>query len=336
MALFINASVSPTVSNVRLCWQVGGTVAPIVPFPGGGAMPGSDYPGIPLGGAASMGDVRGLSSGEIRFYAIDAENLARLEQGQTQTTTCDHLICGQGSGLPSSCLRYDLDYWPAAALPALDASDPQSVLALTGCLATALDPTASLTRCGSSWDAVEGNLRVELAHLQPAPPLDAGQLSFQVALLSPALAEALGDGGALVSFGTEDGGTPVATLGFEDDVEPAGSVGTVSLGTSLAVFGSRGFGVDAPGLANGAGREWMSLVQAQQLVDPTQDPAVFFGQPRTYLVAVVGDPGSPHAFTSTDAGYDGTGLHVLVIATPQPEAPDAGAPEDAGAEAAGE
>jgi hypothetical protein len=45
---------------------------------------------------------------------------------------------------------------------------------------------------------------------------------------------------------------------------------------------------------------------------------VFFGQPRTYVVAVLGDPTAPPAFG--DGGFDGTGLHLLVLATPAPGA----------------
>src|SRR5580658_3023327 len=40
--LFVQAS--PSLPDVRLCWAVGGTIASIVPFPGSGAMPGSNYP----------------------------------------------------------------------------------------------------------------------------------------------------------------------------------------------------------------------------------------------------------------------------------------------------
>jgi hypothetical protein len=61
----------------------------------------------------------------------------------------------------------------------------------------------------------------------------------------------------------------------------------------------------------------MSLAQAQQLVDPTADPSVFFGQNRTYVVAVLGDPSAPHAFTSGGV-YDGRGLHLLVVPSAAP------------------
>jgi hypothetical protein len=104
----------------------------------------------------------------------------------------------------------------------------------------------------------------------------------------------------------------------------------------LPGYGQLGFAVDVPGFDGGAGHVWMSLADSQQLVDPTEDPTQFFGQPRTYLVAVLGDPNAPHAFAPVtgDAGYDGRGLHVLVVAAPSPdsgagEAGDAGVLDDA-------
>src|SRR5450755_1339213 len=72
-ALFVQAS--PSLPDVRLCWETGVAVAPVVPFPGDGVMPGSNYPGVPLGGVAQMSDARPLASA-FQLYAIDAENLA--------------------------------------------------------------------------------------------------------------------------------------------------------------------------------------------------------------------------------------------------------------------
>lgn len=313
-ALFVQAS--PSLPDVRVCWAVGTDVTSDVPFPGSGAMPGSNYPGIPLGGALADDDATDLLGGPVTLYAIDAENLARIEQEEPTPFTCNQLICGAGPDPAVPCLRANEDYWPVQALPAGALTrGATNVVAMSGCLPSALDPAASVARCGAEWTALAGNLHAEVAHVAPTATADAGELAFQAVLLSPALASALGDAGAVVSFGGPDGGTPVATLATEDDVEPPVAA-VVSLGAGLAVFGELGFSVDAPGVTGG--REWMSLAQAQQLVDPTQDPTVFFGQPRTYVVAVLGDPTAPPAFG--DGGFDGTGLHLLVLATPAPGA----------------
>jgi hypothetical protein len=65
----------------------------------------------------------------------------------------------------------------------------------------------------------------------------------------------------------------------------------------------------------------MSLAEAQSLVAPGMDPRSYYGNgAATYVVAVMGDPASPHAVdTSGDAGYDGRGLHVLVLPSQPPQ-----------------
>jgi len=322
-ALFVQAS--PSLPDVRLCWGTGVTVAQVVPFPGDGVMPGSNYPGVPLGGVAPMGDASALVGG-FQLYAIDAENLARIEQSQPAPYTCDQLICGQGTNQSSPCLRYNFDYWPVATSSAGLQSGTSNVVALSGCLPGALDPGASTTLCGASWTAMSGNLNAQILQLQNGVG-PAGELAVQAAQLSPGLAALVGDGGsAVVSFGTQGAAdaSTVATLQGEG-VLAAPSV--VSLGAGLSAYGQLGFAVDVQGFDGGAGHLWMSLADSQQLVDPTQDPTQFFGQPRTYLLAVLGDPNAPHAFSSGgDAGYDGKGLHVLVVAAPAPivDAGDAG------------
>jgi hypothetical protein len=155
--------------------------------------------------------------------------------------------------------------------------------------------------------------------------VSAGNIAVQAAQLSPGVAALVADAGAaVVSFGAQDASTPglVAKLGNEGDLQPP-LPQSLTLGSDLAAFGTVGFSVDVPGLDGGGGHVWMSLAESQQLVDPTQDPAQFFGQPRTYLVAVLGDPSAPPAFAPA-GGYDGKGLHLLVVATPAAGPSDGG------------
>jgi hypothetical protein len=314
-ALFVQAS--PSLPDVRLCWGTGTTAASIVPFPGDGVMPGSNYPGIPLGGVASMSDASALTS-EFLLYAIDAENLARIEQNQPTPHTCDELICPQGSStLP--CLRYNLDYWPVTTSPVALQSGANNVVALGGCLPSALDPAASATLCGASWTATAGNLEAQILPLASGGGAGS-QLAVQAAQLSPGLAALVGDGGsAVVSFGAQ-GSADASTVATLQGEGVLATPALVSVGIGLSVYGELGFAVDVPGFDGGAGHLWMSLADSQQLVDPTQDPTQFFGQSRPYLLAVLGDPNAPHAFASGgDAGYDGKGLHVLVVAAPAPQ-----------------
>jgi hypothetical protein len=273
-----------------------------------------------------MSDATSLAGGGVILYAVDAENLARIDQGHSPPYTCDKLVCGQGLNLTPPCLRYNLDYWPVASASGAGVlQDTDNVVALSGCLPAALDPAATVARCGADWTDVGGNLHADVLQLVPGGTSAAGFLAVQAAQLSPGLAQLLGsDAGAVVSFGAEDGGStlPVATVSTEGTLAPS-LPQTVHVGTGLASYASLGFAVDVPGLDGGAGHVWMSLDDALQLVDPTQDPTQFFGAPRTYLVAVLGDPNAPHAFTP-GAPYDGKGLHLLVLAAP--DAPALGDP----------
>jgi hypothetical protein len=338
-AVFVQGS--PSLPDVRLCFAPSGSVLHTAPFPGAGEMPGSNYPGVPLGGAASMGDATELAHPTVILYAIDAQNLARLDEGLANQYTCDQLVCPGGGGPP--CLRPNLDYWSVPMASGVYQGRP-NVVALSGCLPAALDPAATTDRCGSSWTALSGNLHADVVPLS-GTFAGAGQIAVQAAQLSPSIGALFaagtadagdagpadgnaGDGeagppadaaavGAVITFGEQDAGdaSVIAVLTTEGSLQ--GSPQLVTVGSSLAAYGSLGFAVDVPGLEGGAGHMWMSLAQAQQLVDPTQDPSVFFGQNRTYVVAVLGDPNAPHAFTSS-GGYDGKGLHVLVVASAAP------------------
>jgi hypothetical protein len=317
---------------VRLCWASSGTLTTSVPFPGGGVMPGSNYPGVPLGGVASLSDATPLLGADLTLYAVDAENLARLEQPQLEQgipeSTCDQIICPsqQGSNPTPPCLRYNFDYWPVSAITGGSVREGMAnVVALGGCFPSALDPNATATRCGPSWSALAGNLGAQILQLQPSAATGTERV-VQTAQLSPGLAALVGEGGtAVVTFGPQGGAdaSTVATVGSEGALS---TPSLVSIGSSLSVYGQLGFGVDVLGFDGGAGHLWMSLAESQQLVDPNEDPTLFFGQPRTYLLAVLGDPDATHAFATGDASYDGTGLHVLVMAAPPPpvDAGDAG------------
>jgi hypothetical protein len=333
---FVHAS--PSLNDARLCWtsplpgDAGATLTSVPPFPSGAPMPASNFPGLPVGGAVQLSSATALAlaslAAPVDIYAIDAEVLAR-EVGTTSPGSCEAVVCLQNSSQnpTAPCLRPNKDYWHVGTLPryAIATSGP-TIVALTGCLGTALDPAAGTARCGSDWDAVTGNLHVEVIRVASssgsatddgaAPALDGSVLSVQSALLSPALASSLADAGAVrLSFGAVMDASPLATLVTEDDVEPRRPAG-LSIGTDLATFGQIGFGVDTVGAEAGAPPYfWASLAQAQSLVDPTVDPRVYFGTGATYVALVVGDPGAPSPFAAGDASYDGRGLHVLVLSS---------------------
>ena len=332
-AVFVQGSRS--LGDVRLCWGPGGLIDPILPFPSAGAMPGSNYPGIPQGGTATFEGDAGLPIGLTTFYAIPAKLLANMAE-----LTCDQLVCPPSAPQLETCLTQYDEYWPIA--PTSGVLPGPNVIGIVGCESNGQgqDPTATTARCGADWTADAGNLRLDVARLNGPTTMSSpdggdggdagftGQLVLQATLLSPAanLVLTSSDAGLpgpelAVSFGPEvadagdggDAGSPVFELAGEGVL---GFPRTIQIGPSLAAFGQLGFSIGTTGAP--ALTEWMSLAQMQELVDPTEDPTIYFGQPRTYLLAVVGDPYATHAdSTSGDAGYDGTGLHLLLIPGPQ-------------------
>jgi hypothetical protein len=254
-----------------------------------------------------------MLSGQV--YALRAKPIA------AKPFNCSDFLCAPGSA--QNCLSQNMDYWSLGSLGSLVAGGT-NVVAIEGCLG-ADDPLASVERCGPTWNAATGNLHLEVVPISNGGSADGGLL-VQAAQLSPGLQSLAGDGGAtVVSFGVDQGDAqaPVALLAQEGELLPYFPT-ALALPADLSAFGQMGFAVDLSGSASPspAGHLWMSLAQAQQLVSPAQDPVAYYGTGGTYVVAVLGDPNAPHAFaTDADAGYDGKGLHLLLL----PAAP-AGSP----------
>src|SRR5580658_6437075 len=198
---FVHAS--PSLNDTRLCWTLpgpggAGALTGAAPFPSGAPMPASNFPGLPVGGAVQLSPAADIATasaaGPVELYAIDAEVLAR-EASSTSPSSCEAVLCLENPNPSAPCLRPNEDYWHVGTLPAssIAASGP-TFGALAGCLGTAIDSAASAARCGSSWDAVAGNLHVEVLHVATLPrgedvgaASDAGLLAVQSALLSPAI-----------------------------------------------------------------------------------------------------------------------------------------------------
>jgi hypothetical protein len=312
--VFVHASRS--LPSLRLCWDVQPGTAQS-PFPSNNEMPASNYAGIPVGGAVWLDpaiDPQTLVG--LTLYAVRAKNI----QDIAPTASCSDLIAC--SGPSNSCFTPKLDYWAVGNIQPGDLRvGATNIVAVSGCLG-ADDPLASPERCGAStWNNATGNLHLDIIPVPATAAADAGgPLMVQAAQLSPGLEALEGDAGSLVSFGAPGDASTIAQLDQEGDLLPTSPV-AVFLQGGLAEYGEVGFGVDVPGAdAGGAGHLWMSLAEAQQLVSPAQDPSVYYaGGP--YVVAVVGDPDAPHAFSGGDGGYDGKGLHVLVLPTAVQAAP---------------
>jgi hypothetical protein len=297
--------------SLRLCWLPNGGLQPA--FPSSNEMPASNYAGIPVGGAVWLGN----ASDPLQIVGSDVYALrAKLIAGES--TSCNDLVCTPGSG--PNCRMLNADYWRVGTFPAGALQvGTTNIVAVAGCLG-ADDPLASVDRCGPTWNAATGNLHLDVLPVPYAGPSVTAMLTLQAAQLSPGLQSLQGDAGVTaISFGTaaQANAQPIAQLTQEGDLLPIPAV-SLMLPSGLAVFGQLGFGVDVQGVEAGAsGHLWMSLAEAQQLVSPAQDPNTYYGG-GPYVVAVVGDPAAPHAFGTGDGGYDGKGLHVLVLPVGQP------------------
>lgn len=312
--LFVQGS--PSLGDQVFCWTVGTGQASMTdrPYPWANPMPASNYPGVPVGGAAALADASSMLGGDLTVYALDASAVASaihgLDCNATHDCSCFNLL-QSNSGVDKSA-KHQMPVIPAGTI----APGSTVVLLLRGCFGTGIDPAASVQRCGADWNASTGNLRVDAVPVPGAtlPPPSPGALAVQAAQLSPALALLAGDAGAVVSFGAQgamDAGV-VSTLSATGQVLPQAPV-QVANGIPLASYGQLGFAVDVGG---GATHLWMSLAQSLDLVDPTQDPSQYFTQPTSYLVTVIGDPAGVPPGGSPDASYDGTGLHLLVLPLP--------------------
>jgi hypothetical protein len=313
-ALMIHASAS--LPDVRLCWASGTLVTGALPFPST-VMPAANYAGIPSGGAVAMDDATELAGTATVLYAIFAEQLALLDSPGTPQQTCAQLF----TACSGPCITANTNYFalpiPVGALRIGKAN----VLAISGCYSSSNDKLASVERCGTDWSPIAGNLHVEvMTAAAPSAGADAG-LNVQAAQLSPGLAQLAVDGGsAMLSFGAEDAGdaaTTITALAGLGDVAPTSPV-RLTYPAGIATYGTVGFAVDVSSGDAGLLHLWTSLADSQRLVDPTRDPAEFFGSAQTYVVAVVGDPSAP--ITSAGANGDDTGLHVLVLPSAPPPA----------------
>jgi hypothetical protein len=319
-ALFVNAMPSALSldSAVRLCWGtpgpdggMGSATFPkgdaMKPFPSDVPMPESNYPGIPLGGAVLLADASVLEQ-PVVLVAIRALTLAQVAPDDT----CFQIFNNPSPKLPST------DYFvlSTVSLP----SHLPSLVAISGCAPLAVATNATTQACGAQWDSTYGNLHASVLNLAPSSGTP-GTLDFQVAQLSPAIADQLGDGGlAEVWFGTmQAGGSEIAAVGQEGDLAPV-TPHPVLLDGSLASYDGLGFSLVMPGADGGTRALSLSLSQAQELMNPTADPASYYGGAGTYVVALVGDPAAPPPFSSSADGgiYDGTGLHFLVAQTQGP------------------
>jgi hypothetical protein len=289
---------SPDLPDVRLCWKVGdgGYSSTDVPFPATPNAPASNYPALPVGGSVALSDEQAgtMVGNNLVITAIPASPLETVEKGVMPPRSCSVLLDPNNTGgsIIHVINTYDFD------VPDGIAPGATNLIALAG---------------------ASGNLHVDDVQLTEVDSHPPGVLPVQAALLSPILAQQLGDAGvATVSFGAPDAMAPLTTLSGEGAIAPS-TPSPLAVGDAGATYGEMGFTVDAPGPSGadgGAVHLFLTLEQSLELAQgPMVDPVAYYTQQTGYVVAIIGDPNGALPFTSGST-YDGTGLHILVL--PQP------------------
>jgi hypothetical protein len=173
---------SPNAPAVRLCFAAGtlpdGTDAkllPLSPLPSI-ARAGRPYPGLFSGSGEVLPSLGDAVKNVLVPVVVAA---SRVAGGDAGAPTCDVALAADG-GLQAGGDYFRLPPLPAGAL----AGARSLLLAVTGCLPAAFDPTADAAKCGADFNQLTGNLGLtvlELDRTVAAPD----RLGAQVAHLSP-------------------------------------------------------------------------------------------------------------------------------------------------------
>ena len=147
-AKLIVVHASPDVAAFRMCFALGGQndgsdakMGPTTPSPNNALSPGA---------GAVLPDMGDLYAQAVTPYVFVASKIP-------SSTTCDQLV---------TLLTANVDYYP---LPTIKihtfVAGTTSMIALTGCLASALDGLADTTTCGADYNAAKGNLALQIFQL---------------------------------------------------------------------------------------------------------------------------------------------------------------------------
>lgn len=327
---FVHAGAN--VFPVRLCYELDGVMQPRLPLPDDPdrPMPLTNYPGIAPGSAYEMVEMDGLleQAVEVTPVAVRADvwEVARAVDGADDPLDCTQLVCPAGQG---GCLGDDPNL--VVRLPTLSVeslyANPIELLVMSGCLGQQADDPGSVERCGTGFDAVEGNLETHLLSFFPADASEPDKVGILVAQLSPSIDATLAastQGELLVELG--DLGDPSSRRLLTSNqplmtVQPPVSAAWLDLPAGLDGYGNKGFVaqvVDGPTVVRASVS--LSLADVQALSEPSSLPEAYYGSSRSFVFALMGDVTAEPASAGTPGGglnpdYDGRGLHILAIPT---------------------
>lgn len=309
---------SPDVPAVRICFALGlkadgsdGVIAPIAPIPDSLANAQQPFPGLFPGTGGALPDLGiDLSTKALTPYVMIASKIStdvKPTDGGSAPVACDTLIEGDG-GLTANVDFLKLPTIPAGAL----AKDSTLLLAATGCLPKAADPTASVARCGSSWNENTGNVGLQ-AFVLDRKVTDQAKMGAQVAHLSSPV-EGLLQAGSTVGvntalFDSVADASVSLTMGQKfGELKPA-----TASAHALANASTGAFVVTVNNPTDGGAALVtvpVPLPTVAQLSTGVAD-AGYFQNGANYTFVILGDPTAP---SFIDAGvFNGYSLHVLAF-----------------------
>jgi hypothetical protein len=295
---FLAVHASANLYDFRLCFGVDDAgVLPVPAYPDDPShpMPETNYPGVPVGGAALLPAIQ-IGGGPLTLtaYVIPAYYLQSQGYVAGAEPTCDRLIA-------DDLIPQAVEYFTLPPVTIASAGGTFA-LAIEGCgVGTGL-AAGSTAQCGASYSSVTGNLTAFPAALTPST--DAGGWAMQLTQLSPSFDQGAG---ATVTYVDPTSDASVALTAYAANLGAPVTVALSEAGVTAAYF------VLSP--VSGA-PVTESLATMQYFQAPSSDPFTYFSAPSTYLVAVVGDATDAAAPVSLPDGaanpaFDGHGLHVI-------------------------
>jgi hypothetical protein len=325
--IFVHAS--PDLPAIRLCFGIGTQsngsdlqVNALLPPLPATANSGEPYPGIMPGAGYPIPDLIDLSTVAVTPFAVFASSIG------AGTAHCDALVGADGQG---GTLVRNKDYVRLATTPpGTYTADSTEIVAVAGCTPAAVDPNATVARCGPDYDPATGNVSEAVAGLDVN--INAATMGAQVLHLAPGLDGELGGFGVAQQLVTITTGAPAVF-----NLTPLGGVGYGALGSATAVQVTDISSVDTPNAlftvqtSNAMGAVVNQLVlafsQISQLTVGTvaaPDGGPYFAPGENYVFVLLGDPSAAPYLDPNgqpNAAYDGHGLHV--IAFPAHQVPSA-------------
>ena len=149
---------SPDFPPFRICFALRfGTLDIVASLPPGPdqQVPGLPFTGVFPGTGGVFPDVKDLSTDTVVVYAIRADKVKDNARDAGAQLKCSDYI-GIDAG---TTLTKNVDYFELAPLPPGTFPKNSSVIiGLTGCLPKAIDPAASVEKCGANYVDATGNL----------------------------------------------------------------------------------------------------------------------------------------------------------------------------------